>query len=290
VSFERGRRSAAVVAVLAIAIGVSFQQAPAAAAHSGLDRFMYALGQVESNGRYNAKNQSSGAYGKYQIMPYNWGPWAREYLGNAKARQTAANQEVVARGKVHDLYHWLGSYRRTAYWWLTGNTKRSGWTAYALRYVEKVIAIHKGTKVAPPVPKPPARAPAPSIPRVKARTSFTENSSRITYRGSWARAEYPGYSGDAARQAGGRGQTATFRFNGSQVAWNGPKGPTRGKAQVWLDGKLVKTVDLYKARFAARNRIYTRTFAKAGQHTLVIKVLGTKGRPVVAIDELIVWP
>ena len=274
-----GRRVAAIVAILAIALAISFQRAPATAAHAGLDRFMYALGQVESGGSYTARNPTSGAYGKYQIMPYNWGPWALEYLGNASAPQTPANQEIVARGKVHDLYVWLGSYRRTAYWWLTGSTKTTGWTTYATRYVEKVIAIYKATTTVP--------APVAAAPGV---TSYTENSSRITYTGSWPRAEHPGYRGDAVRQAKSRGQTATFRFTGSQVAWNGPKGPTRGKAQVWLDGVLVKTVDMYAGRFAARNRIYTRSFASSGQHTLMIKVLGTSGRPVVAIDELIVWP
>jgi type II secretory pathway pseudopilin PulG len=280
---------AAIVAILAIALAISFQRAPDAAAHSALDRFMYALGQVESGGSYTARNPTSGAYGKYQIMPYNWGPWALKYLGNAGAYQSPKHQEIVARAKVHDLYHWLGTYRRTAYWWLTGSTKTTGWTAYATRYVLKVIGIHKATLT---VPKPAVTVPKPAITATPARTvkHYTENSSRITYTGAWPRAEHAKYMGDVVRQARSRGQTATFRFSGSQVAWNGPKGPTRGKAQVWLDGVLVKTVDLYASRFAPRNRIYTRSFAKAGQHTLLIKVLGTRGRPVVAIDELIVWP
>jgi hypothetical protein len=41
-----------------------------------IDPFLYGLGQTESSGRYDAENASSGAFGKYQIMPYNWGPWA----------------------------------------------------------------------------------------------------------------------------------------------------------------------------------------------------------------------
>ena len=94
---------------------------------------------------------------------------------------------------------------------------------------------------------------------------------------------------DRARQAKRKGQTATVRFTGSQVAWNGPNGPTRGKAKVYLDGQYVKTVDLYARTFDARNRIYTKTFADSGAHTLTIKVLGTRGRPVVSIDEFVVW-
>ena len=58
---------------------------------------------------------------------------------------------------------------------------------------------------------------------------------------------------------------------------------------MYLDGQYVKTVDLYSRKFDARDRIYTKTFAHAGAHTLTIKVMGTKGRPVVSIDEFVVW-
>ena len=118
---------------------------------------------------------------------------------------------------------------------------------------------------------------------------FSEKSKAIDYRGTWERAEHTYYHGDRARQAKRKGQTATFRFTGSQGAWNGPNGPTRGKAKVYLDGQYVKTVDLYSRKFDARNRIYTKTFANSGAHTLTIKVMGTRGRPVVSIDEFVVW-
>ena len=51
----------------------------------GTNRFLYALGQVESGGKYNARNSYSGAYGKYQIMPSNWPGWAKQYIGNSTA-------------------------------------------------------------------------------------------------------------------------------------------------------------------------------------------------------------
>jgi len=270
-----GRAAAATVALLAIALVSSFQVPADTEAHAkGIDRFLYALSQVESGGNYKARNSTSGAYGKYQIMPFNWGPWARKYIGDAKARQTPRNQEIVARGKVNDLHHWLGSWRRVAYWWLTGKTKTTGWSAYAKRYVRNVIAIYKRTHI---------------IDRRGEVHRFSENSKAIDYRGSWKRAEHPGYRGDAARQAKRKGQTATFRFTGIQVAWNGPKGPTRGKAKVYLDGQYVKTVDLYSGKFDPRNRIFTKTFAYVGAHSLTIKVVGTRGRPVVSIDEFVVW-
>ena len=89
------------------------------------------------------RNPKSGAYGKYQILPSNWPSWARQYLGNANARQTPANQEKVASGKMSSLYRWLGSWKRVAYWWLTGSSRTTGWSNYAKRYVAKVMRYYR---------------------------------------------------------------------------------------------------------------------------------------------------
>ena len=143
-------------------------------------------------------------------------------------------QEFVARGKMHGLYHWLGSWRRVAYWWLTGKSKTSGWSQSATHYVNNVMAIYERTTIA-------KSASTRDVRR------YSERSSPIDIRGKWSRAEHRSYRGDAVRQAKRKGQTATFRFIGSQVAWNAPKGPTRGKAKVYIDGQYVKTVDLLRA-------------------------------------------
>src|SRR4029450_2773868 len=101
------------------------------------------VGQVESGGRYTARNRNSGACGKYQILPSNWPSWARIYLGNSRARHTPANQEKVARGKFTTLYRSLDSWRRVAHWWLTGSSRRSGGSTYATRYVNKVLRYYR---------------------------------------------------------------------------------------------------------------------------------------------------
>ena len=73
----RGRRRAAAVALVAAALVVSIVPAVhvLAATPPGLEPFLYALGQVESGGSYTARNSTTGAYGKYHILPSNW-PWA----------------------------------------------------------------------------------------------------------------------------------------------------------------------------------------------------------------------
>jgi hypothetical protein len=268
-----GRRSAVVAAALVtiLVLGAA-GSAVAAQAPPGLSRFMAAVGSLESGGNYTARNPISGAYGKYQIMPSNWPAWAKLYLGNAKAKPTPANQEKVAAGKMTSLYRWLGSWRRVAYWWLTGSSRKSGWSTYARRYVDKVMDRYNGgrsTKLSP------------------VRIA-NERSKSIAYSGTWRLARHPGYGGDVVRYSQSKGASATFTFTGRRVAWNGPTGPTRGKAKVYVDGKYMKTVDLRRASFDARTTLFRKGWKTAAKHTLTIVVVGTKGRAMVAIDDFTV--
>lgn len=108
-------------------------------------RFMWAMAGQESGGDYYARNRSSGAFGKYQIMPFNWPVWAGEFIGDTQADQTPYNQERVAFGKIQNLYRWLGSWKRVAYWWLTGSSERDPrrWTTYATDYVDNIMSLRR---------------------------------------------------------------------------------------------------------------------------------------------------
>jgi hypothetical protein len=122
-------------------------------------------------------------------------------------------------------------------------------------------------------------------PRLGARVS--DASTLITWKGKWAAVKLKTYLGGKAHWTRVKGATATLRFKGTSVAWVGPVGGTRGKAQVYLDGKLVTTVNLKTAAFHPRRVVFAAS-VKNGSHTLVIKALGTAGRPTVAIDAIYV--
>jgi hypothetical protein len=277
-----GRLKAVFVALLAatLLIGVLAPTATFASDPPGLARFMYALGRAESGGRYTARNPASGAYGKYQIMPSSWRAWADRYLGDPNARPTPANQEIVATAKVRALYSGLQSWRRVAYWWLTGSSRTTGWSTYATRYVARVMAYYANA-----APSDIVGPPAPAAARVQ---HYSEGSPTIAYSAAWRSATYARYAGGAVRYATKAGAKATFTFNGSSVTWYGPVGPTRGQARVYVDGKLVRTVDLHSRSFAARSAVFSKAWAKAGKHSLAIEVVGTTGHPYVAIDEFVV--
>jgi hypothetical protein len=122
-----------------------------------IGEFMWGLAIQESGGDYFARNRSSGAFGKYQIMPFNWPSWSEQFLGRRWADQTPYNQERVARGKLANLYRWLGSWPRVAYWWLTGDTERNSrkWSGSARRYVSNVMTLMRRA------PRGGVRAPRP---------------------------------------------------------------------------------------------------------------------------------
>lgn len=264
------------VAVATLVVGVLAPATAAAKDPPNIGRFMEAIGHVESGGRYDARNPVSGAYGKYQILPSNWRAWARQYLGNAYAPQTPRNQERVARAKFSGLYRWLDSWRQVSYWWLTGRDGRGRtWSSTARRYVQKVMDRYAAG------PRTQSRSTAKVI---------ADSSKAIDWSGSWGIARHGGYQGGKAHFATRAGATATITVTARAVSWVGPVGPTRGKARIYVDGTAVATVDLRASRFRARQTVWSKRWSTRGTHTIVIEVLGTRGRPYVAIDSFVVRP
>jgi hypothetical protein len=264
-------------ASVAALIVVIFPASSLAGDPAGIDRFMWAIGKVESGGRYDARNPKSGAYGKYQIIPSSWRAWAALYLGNANAKPTPANQEKVARAKFRALYRKYESWRYVAYTWLTGRDGRDGaWSSTAKTYVARVMKLYR------------SGGGGGDHPRVAKVVS--EVSKSIAYSGDWAFARHAAYQGGRVRYATDAGATATITLTGRGISWIGPQGPTRGKARISVDGKVVATVDLGSSRFRARTTIWQKRWAAAGRHTVMIEVLGTRGRPYVAIDGFLVRP
>ncbi len=106
----------------------------------------------------------------------------------------------------------------------------------------------------------------------------------------WRREDVPRASGRVATTDLSRAQ-ATFRFRGTGIEWYTAVGPKQGRAAMYVDGVLLRTVDNYAPRGDA-NVARSVTGLADGVHTLRIVVLG-KSRPkadgsLVAIDRLVV--
>jgi len=91
------------------------------------DKFMQAISGQESGGNYGAKNKSSGAMGKYQIMPGNISGkgrgWDYEALGHDVSTQQFMSspqlQEQIARFQLQKYYNKYGP-RGAAIAWYAG--------------------------------------------------------------------------------------------------------------------------------------------------------------------------
>jgi len=90
------------------------------AGNQEIDRFMAAIAGKESGGNYQADNPDTHAYGKFQIMPENWGPWSERAGLGPNAPRTPGNQTIVARRIMLDYYKQFGNWRDVAVAWYSG--------------------------------------------------------------------------------------------------------------------------------------------------------------------------
>ncbi|GAB1694672.1 Ig-like domain-containing protein [Krasilnikovia sp. M28-CT-15] len=118
-------------------------------------------------------------------------------------------------------------------------------------------------------------------------TSIAETAGQFS--GAWTSLTGTSYVGGAAVSASTAGAAVSATFTGTQVAWIGSKTPTSGAATIYLDGKVVTTVDTRATTTANGQVLWTRA-TTPGTHTLKIVVVGTAGRPRVLVDGFAVAP
>jgi hypothetical protein len=105
--------------------------------------------------------------------------------------------------------------------------------------------------------------------------------------GSWFGIISPGgaFSG-AYRLSNVANATASFSFTGTQMTWVTARGPAYGRAQIWVDGVLKQTVDLYSSTQHWQYKI-TVAGLTSGTHEVIIKVLGAKS-PAASDDGVVI--
>jgi hypothetical protein len=114
--------------------------------------------------------------------------------------------------------------------------------------------------------------------------------SAFTWAGGWKKGFTSKASGGSLGYASRPGARATFTFTGRAVALVGTRGPKRGKARVYVDGVLEAEIDMYAARYRWRTLWFTREWADAGPHSVVVEVVGTNNRPRIDVDAALYWP
>lgn len=94
---------------------------------------------------------------------------------------------------------------------------------------------------------------------------------------TWQRSNVAGASGGDVAASDQARTTVALTFRGSGVRWQTVRGPDQGRAQIFVDGALVKTVDNY-ATATTTGVLRSITGLTVGVHELVIVVTG-EARP-----------
>lgn len=100
--------------------------------------------------------------------------------------------------------------------------------------------------------------------------------SSITYSGTWQTGAWSGYYDTSCRYSNSTGASAKFMFTGTGIQWIADKNADHGKANVYIDGVLKTTVDLYNATDQLQQIVYSISSLTNSQHTIRIDVTGTK--------------
>ena len=90
---------------------------------------------------------------------------------------------------------------------------------------------------------------------------YEETNHAITYVGAWSTVKRTAATSGAARYTGSGNRSATLDTVATDIALVVTRTPGSGRAQVYLDGNLVATVNLARSSVAYRQVIYARHFA-----------------------------
>jgi hypothetical protein len=114
----------------------------------------------------------------------------------------------------------------------------------------------------------------------------SDSNAAVRYSGAWNIVAGAASLSGASHRTSVRGASASYTFSGRDFSWISAKGPTFGKAAIYVNGLLKATVDLYSATAAPRRITYRIHWSTVGTRTIKIVNLATSGRPIIDLDGL----
>ena len=108
-----------------------------------------------------------------------------------------------------------------------------------------------------------------------------------TYNSSWVSLTSPLFLGGHAKAATTVGMTATLSTTANTFTWVGVRGPTRGTADVYIDGVLQAHLNLVAASVTYRYVIWSISFPTSGPHALKIVYTGPSTKRI-DLDAVVV--
>jgi hypothetical protein len=119
-------------------------------------------------------------------------------------------------------------------------------------------------------------------------TAYQESSSAIHWTGTWHTGSNTSFLGGHDRYSTTAGAKASLTFTGRSFGWVGSVGPSRGWAKVYVNGVLVKSVNLYAATSAHRRVLFSTSWSSPVSRTVTIRISGTASHPRGDVDAFVV--
>src|SRR6266542_3125095 len=116
---------------------------------------------------------------------------------------------------------------------------------------------------------------------------YQETTTALAWSGTWSRYAVTGASGGYVRGSTQALAWARFTASARSVGWVAVRGPSRGKATVYVDGVLAGTVDLYASTAQPARIVFVRSWSATGTHAVTVRVNATAGRPRVEVDAFV---
>ena len=110
----------------------------------------------------------------------------------------------------------------------------------------------------------------------RTRIRVQESDRRLERAGPWVAGTSAGASGGAYVYAHRAGSTLTLHFRGTRVALIGPVGPSYGRAEVYLNGRLMNRVSQYAPVYAHQRVVWQMSGLADTAHTVTVRVLGAR--------------
>jgi hypothetical protein len=96
----------------------------------------------------------------------------------------------------------------------------------------------------------------------------------VTYSGTWSTGAISKTLGGKVRHSTQKGALASFTFTGRQVSLVGLTASDRGRADIYINGNLVQTIDLKSSTTVLRKIVFSQGWSKSAARTLEIRLRG----------------
>ncbi|MFB7141772.1 S8 family serine peptidase [Gottfriedia sp. NPDC056225] len=110
-------------------------------------------------------------------------------------------------------------------------------------------------------------------------TKTVENTDKnVKYTGTWNKLKYTNASGGTINETKGSKGSLQYNFTGTGVTVYALKDKNMGKADIYIDGKKVKQIDLYSSCRKYKVNVFNTQSLSNKAHTIKIVATGTKSR------------